>query len=417
MNPQQQKAHFLRRSTGGGTLEELNSNWSPIDYLERWLNDVTPDPVPSLPGLPSNANDPQLLTQVRQQFLDWLTKQTFTATNPLHERIVSFWRDHFVISLRKTSNPYMLLDYERRLRNYALGDFQDLLWQVTTSPAMLHYLDSNQNRKGNINENYSREVMELFTIGIGNYTETDVQEGARALTGWTIQTNFQEGSSTAIFRPSQHDNGVKTFLGKRGNFRTEDIVQILANHPQTGRQLGAKLWRTFVHPHPEPHIVERLGKVYQENDRSIAKVLEAIFTSDEFYSDRAYRSQIRTPQEFMVAALRQLQVQADPRRVNSALRSMGQAMYNPPTVKGWANDEGWLTASSLLSRLNIARQITLTSGDMGGFKFDRQKFSQSDLIFLLLDNNPAGAIPPSTDNLAVHEFAAVLLSTPLYQLA
>ncbi|MFN3359956.1 MAG: DUF1800 family protein [Pseudanabaenaceae cyanobacterium] len=415
MDPHQQKAHFLRRATGGATLEELNSNFSPLDYLERWLNDVTPDPVPPLPGLPTN--DPKLVTEVRQQFLDWLVKQTLTASNPFHERIVSFWRDHFVVSLRKTNNPYMLADYERRLRNYALGDFQELLFQVTTSPAMLHYLDGNQNRRGKINENYSREVMELFTIGLGNYKETDIQEGARALTGWTIQTNWQEANSIAVFRPAQHDNGVKTFLGRKGNFKTEDIVQILANHPQTGRQLGAKLWHTFVYPNPEPHIIDRLGRIYQENNRSIAKLLEAIFTSEEFYSDRAYRSQIRTPQEFMVGAIRQLQVQADPKRVNSALRSMGQAMYNPPTVKGWADDAGWLTASSLLSRLNIARQIVLATGDMAGFKFDRQRFTKPDLIFLLLDNRTEGTLPPSTENLAVHEFAAVLLSLPLYQLA
>lgn len=414
MEPQQ--AHFLRRTTGGATLEELNSKLSPLDLLSQWLNNTTPNTVPQLPGLPSKDSDPKLLNARRQEFLSWLVNQSITAVNPFHERIVNFWRDRFVISIRKTNNPYMLTDYERRLRTYAFGDFQELLFQVTTSPAMLHYLDGRQNRKGNINENYSREVMELFTIGRGNYTETDVQEGARALTGWAIQNDLQAGTSTSVFRPGQHDNGSKTFLGKKGNFKTEDIVEILANHPQTGRNLGAQLWSTFVYPNPEPAIVDRLGTIYQQNNRSLGKLIEAVFTSPEFYTDRAYRSQIRTPQEFMVASLRQLQVQADPRRVGNALRSMGQSFYNPPTVKGWVADQGWLTAPSLLTRLNVARQITLSTGDAAGFRFDREKFTKEELVLLLLDNKPEQALP-ATNNLSVSEFAALILSTPLYQLA
>ncbi len=414
MEPLQQKAHFLRRATGGATLEELKSNASPLDLLREWLGNPPPVAVPQLAGL-SDPKDPKMKGERTGELLAWLANQIISAPNPLHERIVNFWRDHFVISVRKTNNPFELADYERRLRTYALGDFQELLWQITTSPAMLNYLDGRQNRKGNINENYSREVMELFTIGRGNYTETDVQEGARALTGWTVQTDNQAGTTTAQFVPSRHDNTNKTFLGRTGKFKTEDIVAILANHTQTGRNLAAKLWSTFVYPNPEREIIDRLSTIYRDSNRSIGKLVEAIFTSPEFYSDRAYLSQIRTPQEFMVASLRQLQVQANPQRVLGALRSMGQSLYNPPTVKGWAADPGWLTAPSLLSRLNLARQITLSKGDAAGFKFDRQNFTKDDLVFLLVDNNPQVAI--GANNLSVSEFAAFLLSTPLYQLA
>lgn len=414
MEPLRQRAHFLRRATGGATLAELNSNVAPATWLSRWLNTVTP---PQLPELPPSNNDPKLLRELRQQLLNWILTQTITAPNPLQERIVNFWRDYFVISLRKTNNPYMVADYERRLRTYGLGDFQELLFQVTTSPAMLHYLDGRQNRKGNINENYSRELKELFTIGRGNYTETDVQEGARALTGWGVATNRQAGTVTSVFRPGQHDNGSKTYLGKTGNFKTEDVVAILANHPQTGRNLATRLWSTFVYPNPEAAVIDRLAGVYQQNNRSIGKLIEAIFTSPEFYSDRAYRSQIRTPQEFMVGSLRQLEVQADPRRVGNALRSMGQPFYNPPTVRGWSGDQGWLTAPSLLTRLNLARRITLSTGDASGFQFDREQFTKEDLLALLLDNNPGQSIGGNTNNLSIGEFAALLLSTPLYQLA
>jgi uncharacterized protein (DUF1800 family) len=413
MEPLQQKAHFLRRATGGATLEELNRDVAPATWLSQWLN-TPPVTVPQLPGLP---NDPKLLTEIRQQLINWILTQTITASNPFHERIVSFWRDYFVISLRKTNNPYMVADYERRLRTYAFGDFQELLFQVTTSPAMLHFLDGRQNRKGNINENYSREVKELFTIGRGNYTETDVQEGARALTGWRIETDLQAGTTTSVFRPGQHDNGRKTYLGQTGNFKTEDVVAILANHPQTSRNLATRLWSTFVYPNPEASIIDRLAAVYRQNNRSLGKLIEAVFTSPEFYSERAYRSQIRTPQEFMTGSLRQLQIQADPKRVGNALRSMGQPFYNPATVRGWTNDEGWLTAPSLITRLNLARQFTLSTGDAAGFKFDREKFSKEALLALLLDNNPGQSIGGNTSNLSIGEFAALLLSTPLYQLA
>jgi len=167
MEPLQQKAHFLRRATGGATLEELKSNASPLDLLREWLGNPPPVAVPQLAGL-SDPKDPKMKGERTGELLAWLANQIISSPNPLHERIVNFWRDHFVISVRKTNNPFELADYERRLRTYALGDFQELLWQITTSPAMLNYLDGRQNRKGNINENYSREVMELFTIGRGN---------------------------------------------------------------------------------------------------------------------------------------------------------------------------------------------------------------------------------------------------------
>jgi len=198
-----------------------------------------------------------------------------------------------------------------------------------------------------------------------------VQEGARALTGWTVQTDNQAGTTTAQFVPSRHDNTNKTFLGRTGNFKTEDIVAILANHPQTGRNLAAKLWSTFVYPNPEREIIDRLSAIYRDSNRSIGKLVEAIFTSPEFYSDRAYLSQIRTPQEFMVASLRQLQVQANPQRVLGALRSMGQSLYNPSTVKGWATDPGWLTAppfslaSTSPDKLPFPREMRLGSSSIG----------------------------------------------------
>jgi uncharacterized protein (DUF1800 family) len=310
----------------------------------------------------------------------------------------------------------LLTDYEKRLRTYALGDFRELLWQVTTSPAMLSYLDNAQNQAGKINENFSREVMELFTLGQGQYTEKDIQEGARALTGWLIKPDRTAGTAEALFVTRRHDAGVKTFLGRTGKFKTEDVVEILANHPSTARLIGSKLWSSFAYNDPEPAIVDRLAQVYKQSDRNIRAVVEAIFNSPEFYSPKAYRSHIKTPIYFIVGSLRQLQIKADFDKLQGSLRAMGQFPYNAPSVKGWAGDSGWLTAPSLLTRLNLAQQLTRDYGDDGGFEFNPDRFSNSDLVTLLLDGQADPSLIQSFAGLSPREVAALIVSSPTYQL-
>ena len=412
MHPIVKKAHFWRRAGFGATFEELTSAQTPDGWLTTWLNQAPPVNVPTpLPMTKQERRD-----QVRE-LGHWLLKQMITAQNPLHERMVNFWRDRFVVSLRKTGKPQLLLDYERRLRNYALGDFQELLWQITTSPAMLCYLDNDQNRAGKINENYSREVMELFTIGRGQYTEKDIQEGAKALTGWQVKMIPEEGIADVIFVPRRHDASVKTYLGHRGQLNTNDVVEILANHPSTARKLAFDLWSTFAYPKPEPAIVERLAKVYQQNKRSIKAVVAAMFRSPEFYSAKAYRSHLKTPLYFVLSSLRQLNIEADMDRVIGGLRAMGQVPYNAPSVKGWQGDSGWLTAPSLLTRCNIAQQFTKDYGDDGGFNFDPDRYTAKELVTVLLDGNPEGNLTNQFQGLSQREVAALILATPLYQLA
>jgi uncharacterized protein (DUF1800 family) len=407
------KAHFFRRASFGATLAELNGSTKTNELLSQWLQT---QPAVNVPGLGAIVQGKGRGKQALQ-FGDWLLTQMVSAPNPLHERVTNFWRDHFVVAIKKIRFPQLLTDYETRLRTHALGDFQELLWSVTTSPAMLAYLDNAQNRNDKINENYSREVMELFTIGRGNYSEKDIQEGARALTGWTIKPDRQAGTAAAIFLPRRHDSGVKTFLGQRGNFKAEDIVEILANHPSTAKAISYKLWSTFAYPNPEPAIVQRLAQVYKTKNRSIKAIVEAIFTSPEFYSARAYRSHLKNPMYFMVGSIRQLQIQTDPIKVMASLRSMGQVPYNAPTVKGWPQDSGWLTAPSLLTRLNLAQQLTQDYGDDGGFVYEPNRFAAKDLIALLLDGNADASLRNALKDLSAQESAALMLSSPTYQLA
>ncbi len=408
-----QKAHFMRRASFGITLAELNSVTSNTDLLNKWLRE---QPIINVPSLGSAAKGIERRNQVLK-FSDWLVNQAIAAPNPLHEKMTNFWRDHFVVSLKKIVYPQLLTDYETRLRKYALGDFRDLLWNVTTSPAMLSYLDNGQNRTGKFNENYSREVMELFTIGRGKYSEKDIQEGTRALTGWIIKPDRAMGTAESIFVPRRHDAGLKTYLGKQGNFKTEDVVDILANHPSTARFLAAKLWNTFVYPNPEPEIIDRLAIVYKNSDRSIKAMIESIFSSSEFYSDRAYHSRLKTPIYFMIGTLRQLEIKADNVKVMGGLRSMGQVFYNAPSVKGWSDDSGWLTAPSLLTRLNLAQQMTEDYGDDGGFTYDPKNLTTKELVNLLLDGKAEPSLLNALQGLSIRESTALILSSPSYQLA
>jgi uncharacterized protein (DUF1800 family) len=420
-----QKAHFFRRASFGATQQELGSAAKPKELLEHWLEDKQPMATPLAREMPEEPKPFEMDKKLKRQQLHVqgmalgqnLLEQMVIAPNPLHERVVNFWRDHFVVSVKKFNLPHFVADYDRRLRTYALGDFQDLLWSVTVSPAMLRFLDNTQNRVGNPNENYSRELLELFTLGRGPYTEKDVQEGARALTGWVINPLDYVGKTEARFIPRRHDDGLKTYLGRQGNLKAEDVVEIVSNHPSTARRLAHKLWSEFVYPNPEPPIVQRLANVYRSKNRNIQALIHAIFTSPEFYSAKAYRSRLKNPLYFTIGALRQLEIQADYRKVLASLRAMGQVPYSAPSVKGWPDDEGWLNAPSLLTRINLAQQFTQDYGDEGGFIYEPEKFSAKELATLLLD----GAVPPtlrsSLQALSARESAAFLLASPLYQLA
>lgn len=415
------KAHFLRRASIGATTDELTSSISTTELLNKWLNKQAAERIPqvivSVPSLGAVEKQGKVRRNQGLKFADRLINQSIYAENPLQERIVNFWRDHFVVSARKVRFPQLLTDYESRLRTFAFGDFRELLWSVTTSPAMLAYLDNAQNRSGRINENYSREVMELFTIGRGQYSEKDIQEGARALTGWMIRPDRQAGTATSIFLPRRHDEGIKTYLGKQGNLKAEDVVDILANHPNTAKTIARKLWSTFVYPKPESAIIDRLAEVYKKSDRNIKSLVAAIFNSPEFYSDKAYRSQIKTPMYFLLGTIRQLGIKADNIKVLGSLRGMGQVFYNAPTVKGFPQGTAWLTAPSLLTRLNLAQQMTQDYGDDGGFSYNPENLSTKELLTLLLDGKAEPSLVSALNSLSPRDATALILSSPSYQLA
>jgi uncharacterized protein (DUF1800 family) len=242
-----------------------------------------------------------------------------------------------------------------------MGKFRDLLLAVSQDPAMLYWLDNNTNQKGHPNENYAREVMELFTMGIGHYTETDVQEGARAFTGWTVK---RAGATLSpfFFDQKNHDNGPKTFLGQTGNFNGTDIVDILAYRPETARFLARKLWVWFINDNPTDADIEPLAQLYLASDTQIRPLVEAILRHPAFTSDAAYLARVKSPPEFVIGAVRMLPGQFNPLLLAPWMRQMDQDLFNPPNVKGWDGGMSWISTTTLLARANFADTLTSARG-------------------------------------------------------
>lgn len=243
-------------------------------------------------------------------------------------------------------------------RRRALGDFQEMLAEICTDPAMLVWLDGNYSTKDAPNENFARESMELFSIGIGNYTQRDVREAARAFTGWYIDDHYRRR-----YEPSYHDGGIKTYLGQTGRWTASDIARILANHPACGRFLARKLWTFFAYEQPETAIVEELAAIYRQSGRSMREVVRRLFSMPQFYSDRAIGGRVKSPVEHVVIAVREFGAQVARSDLNDVLWAMGQYLFYPPNVGGWPAGVRWVNTSTAVARFNFAEWLLERQSD------------------------------------------------------
>ena len=289
----------------------------------------------------------------------WWIYRMIHSQRPLIEKMTFFWHGHFATANSKVGNAYLMYRQNQLFREMALGSFGDLLIRVAQDPAMLLWLDGSANRKAHPNENFAREVMELFTIGPGLYTEHDVQEAARAFTGWHLRDDV------FFFNASEHDFGKKTFLGREGDFDGADILKILAEHPATAERLTAKLFAYFVTDDADRNTLAPFVAVWAATRGNVREVLRAIFLSAEFSSRRAYRAKIKSPAEFVIGAIRALGGTVAPRHVVSLMARMGQDLFNPPSVKGWDGGPAWISTSTLFERFNFAASITTARGPAG----------------------------------------------------
>jgi uncharacterized protein (DUF1800 family) len=343
-------AHLLRRAGFGYTESEL-ATYIGLGFdqaLDRLLNYEQIDDSAVEQQVAGFQIDRRNVELAR---LSWMTRMLNTQ-RPLQEKMVLFWHTHFATAASKVRAADVMLQQIQLFRNNALGNFETLLQQVTRDPAMLIWLDNNQNRKGRPNENYAREVMELFTVGIGNYTDQDVKEAARAFTGYTSNRQGQ-----FVFNADQHDDGDKTFLGVTQNWDANDVLAALVRHPATARFLTTKLFRFFVYDNPDPATIDRLAATYTNSGFDIRAVVRDIFTGPEFLSDKALRGNVKQPVELVIGSLKALNVQNIGPDLPQTTRRMGQDLLNPPDVSGWKGGDNWISATTLLERFNFADRL------------------------------------------------------------
>lgn len=305
-----------------------------------------------------NADEKKALNQklregVRNLNLAWM-REMVNSDAQLREKMSLFWHGHFAC---RNLNVFYQQGLVNVIRENALGSFRDLLHEVSKTAAMLNFLNNQQNRKDHPNENFAREVMELFTLGRGNYTEQDIKESARAFTGWSA--NF---GGDFIFRKGQHDFGNKTFLGKTGNFDGDDILEIILEQKQAARFISQKLYKFFVNENnPDPEKTEWLADRFYNSNYDILKLLEDIFTNDWFYDEKNIGTRIKSPVELLVGIQRMLPMKVENGDVWLLLqRVLDQLLFYPPNVAGWPGGKTWIDSSSLMMRMRIPQLINDT---------------------------------------------------------
>jgi uncharacterized protein (DUF1800 family) len=412
-------AHLLNRAAFGGTPAEIEAARAKgLAKVVRELVETsaaTTNPPPPSWAQPRNIreirmaireekNEPDGRNEKRREFrqmegeniLDlrrwWLT-QMMTTPTPLVEKMTLFWHGHFATSVEKVKDGYWMWRQNDLLRRHALGNFAALTKEISRDPAMMIYLDLQQSRKEHPNENWARELMELFTVGIGHYSEADIRESARAFTGYRIDMTTQQFR----FAPRQADVSSKTFMGKTGPLLGDDIIDILTKQPACAQFLARKLWRFFAEDDPSAQIVDAVAARLREHNFEMRPVLTEIFSSKEFYSDAAMRTQIKSPVQYLIQTTKLLDTDPPAAPVaQNAMRQMGQILFAPPNVKGWDGGKAWVSTSTLLFRYNFANY--LINGDAMRPVADPAKQKGGDLGFR---RGPAFANVPPRDPIDV----------------
>ena len=284
-----------------------------------------------------------LTPDVNFQWMEEMVKGKY----PLVERMTLFWHGHFACLTRM---PHLVTKQINMIRKNSLGSFRDLVHNIAKDPAMIFYLNNQQNNKLMPNENFARELMELFTIGIGNYTEEDIKEAGRAFTGWKAEKRTAEFN----FTERQHDKGRKTFMGRQGNFNGEDIINIILENRNTAKFIATKVYKYFVNPVVIDAQVEELADIFFKSDYDIEKMMRHLFSSNWFYDQRNIGIKIKSPIDLIVGTIKTLDLNFnDKKKFYQLQKNLGQVLFQPPNVAGWAGDKAWIDNSTLMTRLTL----------------------------------------------------------------
>ena len=365
LTPRQIQQLYLRTGFGASFQEINQANGKPAGDLFKLILQASNDY--SLLNTTSTADDElfgdrrNLSAKQRRKLnsieklklynlnLGWLHKMTNDKAQ-LREKMTLFWHNHFAC---RTIFGSMVYRQNNMFRNHALGNFKALLQQLLKDSAMLMFLNNNQNKVGAINENFAREFLELFTIGRGNYTENDVKEAARAFTGW--RASLKEDG---YFEAGRHDNGVKDFMGRTGNFNAYDIIDIVLENKKTAEFISEKFYKFFVSDVIHKEHVNEIADKFYNSDYEINSLLEAIFTSSWFYTDEIIGSKIKSPVELLVGLNKTINIKYTPANPSLLIqRILGQILFFPPNVAGWPGGKSWIDSSTIVLRLDLANKI------------------------------------------------------------
>lgn len=294
----------------------------------------------------------------------WWFNRMLKTKAPLREKMTLFWHDHFATSIQKVRLPVLLVKQNELFRDHAFGNFRELTQKVVRDPAMMLYLDTQRSSKAMPNENFAREIMELFTLGEGNYTEEDVKQAARAFTGY--QLNRLNGEVMQSARA--WDDGEKTIFGKTGAYNGKDVVNLIFKKDACAKFMAVKLWEFFAYEKPVDSAMEDLAATFRKNDYELRPVLREIFLSREFYGEKAMATMIKSPVQYLVQLLKELEMPSAPLGFPILGQTqLGQVLFMPPNVAGWDWGKAWINTNTLLTRYNLAGRLTKgASGDMMG---------------------------------------------------
>lgn len=367
MNTTRQIKHLYARAGFGIRFKDLHDHESVSvkkKVKELFKNAETVSPLNAVTeniDLRPKSDDPETKRQAQEDRnkqeralnVAWIKQMAFSDAQ-LREKMTLFWHNHFACNV---GNFYYQQQINNVEREHALGNFKTLLINVSQTPAMLAFLNNQQNSKGHPNENFARELMELFTLGIGHYTEDDIKASARAFTGWRYT-----GKDGYRFQPYAHDEGMKTFMGKTANFCGEDIIDIILANKQTAKFISRKLYKYLVNDVPDEDHINQMADVFYNANYEIKPLLEFVFTADWFYDDKNIGVLIKSPAELLVSLSRQFYIDyQNPDVLLQFQRTMGQVLFRPPNVAGWPGGRNWIDSSSLMYRIKIA-SILLNGG-------------------------------------------------------
>ncbi len=353
----------------------------------------------------------KMMLREGQQLKRWWMLHLLQTDTPVNEHMTLFWHNHFTSSLEKVEQPNLILNQNKLLRDNAMGNFRTLLHKIARDPAMLIYLDGSKNVKGSPNENFARELLELFTLGRGHYNENDIKAAAIAFTGWGVNRN----NGTYVYDASKHDARPIVFMGQRGSFSGDQLIDIILEKPRTAEYIAEKFWKEFVSDTPPDYrYIRKWGAAFRKSNYDIRTLYSEVLHSEAFWSPRYKGTLIKSPIDLLVGTLRALPFPKlpDTELVHIA-QLLGQDLFDPPTVKGWAGGNDWIDTQTLLVRTSLLNKLTRHSRASAKVQSYLPKTTGAEVVQWLLPLAPALPLPTTPGK---RRMVRALILDPVFQL-